>query len=156
MGMSNRMTEELAAIAFILPQSISASVVYSDVIPINALQYGRRFMGILSVGAIGSSASVSGSWYWSATTGGSYVAITGTAITADTAGSDVHVVEVSTEQAIAFAAGVGFIKFGIASATAATYCSFVAIGGQLSQNPPNGLINTKVVEVVTGPVASVG
>ena len=155
MAMTNRVTEESAAVAYILPQAISSSVTYSDAISIDALQHGRRFVANVLVGTIGASATVTGGFYWAATSGGAYTAITGVQISSDTVGSDAHVVEVSVEQVLAFASTAKYIKFGIASATANTTCAVVVTGYQLSQNPPNGLINSKTAEVVTGPVAGI-
>lgn len=155
MAMTNRVTEESLPVAYILPQAVAQSLVYSDAIPLDAIGHGRRFVADVMLGTIGSGASVTGGFYWCATSGGFYVAITGVQMTADTAGSRAHVVEVSTEQVLAFAPTAGFIKFAIVSATANTTCAVVVRGFQLSQNPVNQLTNTTCVELVTGPVSGI-
>lgn len=115
---SARITETENLVATIQTVNGTGSY-YSDAINLNG-DSGRRFEADVNVGAIGASATVDFEFQWSATSGGTYATVTGTAITQDTAGSKTHRVECSTEQVVQLHPTAKFIKGYLKTLVAAT------------------------------------
>ena len=147
MPMTERMGEGLNLCSAI--QSISGTgSYYGDAIKLDNTT-GRRFLMIVNVGAIGSSATVDAELRWSATSSGTYVTITGTAIVQDVAGGKDHVIEVSTEQVMNFAAGARFMKPYIKTLVAATPISVVVLGANMAY-PPATNSAANIGQVING------
>lgn len=124
----NRLSEELAVISTIDPVSQSAATVTGD--SIDMADY-HKVLFVLSVGALGASATVDFSVKGDAASGGSYSTnITDKAITQLTkAGTDDNkqvIVEVTSEEV--GAQGYRYIRPSLTVATAACLVSVVALG----------------------------
>jgi hypothetical protein len=103
---------------------------------------GRKFVAVVNVGVIGSSGTVDGAFYWSATSGGSYSAIGSASLVQDTAGSKIHTVEVSTDKVVATYPTAKWLKFGVSIGTANTPVGAVVLstdGGYLPTTDASAL-----------------
>lgn len=118
MGYSVRLTESENVISTIQTKNSTGSY-YGDVINL-AQDNGRRFEADINVGAIGASATVDFEFQWSATSGGTYATVTGSAITQDTTGGKTHRVEVNTEQVLQLYPTARFMKPYLKTLVAAT------------------------------------
>jgi hypothetical protein len=88
----------------ITPATLASS--YTDAID---LSRARRWLTELVVPTL-SSSTVNFGLYWSATSSGTYVAVTGTSITAETTGNKVFQIETTTDAITNFASGAKWMK----------------------------------------------
>lgn len=126
MSYAVRATESVSVVATIQTVNGVGSW-YSDAIDISKY---RRFVAYINEGTIGSSSTVDFGFQGSATSGGSYATtgLTTSAITQDTAGSILNVVEVATEQVYNAAPTVAYLKGYLKIAVAATPTSVTILG----------------------------
>lgn len=125
---SNRnLSESLAVVGVINPTSQAAAESLSGAVN-TALH--RRLLAVIQVGAFGASATVDAVFKASATAGGSYVAVPGSAITQMlAAGGNNKVVELELKAETLAALGVGpYVKLSVTVGTAATLTSAVVYG----------------------------
>jgi len=131
-----RITDRMACVGNVLAQSVT-TIQSTDAIN---LGLWNRVLFVVSVGAIGASATVTFTVTSSTTSGGSYTALTGVNIGNDTTGTHVWLVEVDTQavyNALNLANGTDiFIKGNVTSTTAATPCAVVALAEGGHYLPP--------------------
>lgn len=157
--MMNKIQEDTLVVSEILPVTATGSVALSPAISLSAAS-GRHFNAYVLGGVRANSATLDGGWYWSATSGGSYVAITGTALTTDSASSLVHQSEVSTEQALAFAPTATYIKFGVTLGVGASPYAALVVARDSTYQPVSltagsGGASARLGQSVSGPVSNV-
>jgi hypothetical protein len=132
---TNRPGEVVDILATIQPIAGTPGTFLSDAIALSSAT-GRRLWALIQCGAIGSSATVTASLVGSATSGGSYAAITGAALTADSTGGNVHTITAGIDWIKYVAPTVNFVKLQVVTATAATPISGIVLGFDCSNNPP--------------------
>lgn len=121
---NENISEALAVVGQIAPVSTSTTVATAA---FNGAGF-YRFLAILNVGALGSSATVNAGFEASTTSGGSYTAITATEITQISTGStNLVLVELKAETIAGLAVGP-FLKFYVTVGTAASLVSAVVVG----------------------------
>lgn len=127
MAYAEKASERVSVVGLVLPiATFSATAYKTDAIDMSKY---RRFLFIVPVGVIGSSATVDFNVAWSATSGGTYASLgTGAAIVQDTAGSDWHLIEVATEFVYNAHPTAGWLKGQLTIGTANTPCAVVALG----------------------------
>src|SRR5215469_2754003 len=89
----------------ITPATLASS--YTDAVD---LSRARRWLAELAVPTLSGGSTVNFGLYWSATSGGTYVAVTGTSITAETTGNKVFQIETTTDAFTNFASGAKWMK----------------------------------------------
>ncbi len=120
----------------IQPAPGTAGTLLSDAIPLDS-DTGRRFLATVLTGTIGSSGTVDVSFVGATTSGGSYtIALTGSAITQDITGGNVHMIVIGTDWILANAPTAKFIKLKIVTAVAATPVAAIVQGFDCAHNPP--------------------
>jgi len=134
MTMTARVTEESTVVAYIASQAGTANTYYSDAISIDA-DTARRLVAYVNVGAIGTNATVDASLAWCNTSGGSYSAITSTAITQDTTGSHVHQLEATVENILANFPTAKYVKAKVITAVNATPFGVTVVGFDPAHRP---------------------
>ena len=129
MSYTERLSQSLAVVATIDPQSATAGTYLTDAV--DMLQFRRAFF-ILSVGALTASNTSDFTVTGCSTSGGTYALVTGkTATQLTKAGSDDNkqvIIEVTAEEAAA--QGFRFLKGQLITATAAALASVVVLAGQ--------------------------
>lgn len=144
MDFLRNLSESLAVVGKIDPTSQAASTVLSGAI--NTKLY-RRIFAVVQVGALGSSATVNAKFTAAPTSGGSYVDVTGAAITqVDTAGSKIAILELKAETLAALGLG-GFVKLSLTVGTAATLTSAVIYGSCARYEPASDNNDASVASV---------
>ncbi len=135
-GYSAKWVDAEAVVDQIIPASNAAGALLTGAIDLSKY---RRFVFIIPVGVIGSN-TVDFAVQWSATSAGTYATLTGTSIaqvkTANSNGSKVQVVEVSTEQIINQQSGATFIKGLLTTGTSNVIACVVVIGLEPRFLPP--------------------
>ena len=134
MTMTMRVTEESAVVGFIASNAGTAGTFLSDAISLDA-DTGLRFVADINTGTIGSSGTVDAQFRWSATSGGTYATVTGTAMTQNTTGSKVDSIEVMVENILANFPLANYIKLQVITAVAATPFSAVIRGFDGAHKP---------------------
>lgn len=123
--MGHKLYEDWGIVATIDPTSWSAAEHLSDEIDMKSY---HAICAIVSVGALGSSGTVDGGFKASATSGGSYAAVSGKSITQLTqAGTDDNkqvIVHLRSDET----GGKEFVKFYLTPGTAASLGSVVVLG----------------------------
>lgn len=138
MSMTNRVTEGSAVLGTIGANAGTAGTFLSNAIPLDC-DSARRIVADINLGTIGASGTVDAKLRWSATSGGTYADVTGTAMTQDVTGSRVDTIEASVEQIMSFAPTANFVKLQVITAVAATPFSAVIRGFDAAHLPvPNG------------------
>ncbi len=144
MDYNRNLSESLAVVGKIDPSSQAAGELLSGAI--NMLTH-RRIFAIISVGAFGASATVDATFKASSTSGGTYAAVTGTAITQALAGGGNNIVlEIELKAETLAQLGVGpFVKLSVTVGTAATLTSAVVLGacGRFEPESDNDLTAVK-------------
>lgn len=147
-GFQERLSEGIAVLSSIDPDAYAAGSYNGDVIDMKLV---RRVLYIVSVGTLGSSATVDFLVKGDTTSGGSYTTtVTGKAITQLTqAGSDDDkqvLVEVTAEEVAA--QGFRYIRDTLTVATAACDAGVVGLGGALRYAPASDYDLASVDEIV--------
>jgi hypothetical protein len=130
---SERITECTNLVATIQTKNATGSY-YSDAISL-ASNIGRRYVAYVSEGTIGSSGTVDFQFQWSATSGGTYATITGTAMAQDTVGGKTFMIETNTEQVISFAPTATYMKGYLKTLVAATPTSVIILATEMDYKP---------------------
>lgn len=143
------LSESLAVVATIDPQSVGVGTANTDVID---LKLYRRVLFVLAVGALGASGTVDFAVRGDSASGGSFTTnITGKAITQLTkAGSDDNkqvVVEISAEEAAA--QGFRYVRGLLTVGTAASQACVVVLAGGLRYSPAAEFDLASVDEIVS-------
>lgn len=147
MDYNRNVSEQLSELGIISPVSQGAGSVLSAAI--NAKLH-RRIFAIVQVGVFGASATVDAQLQASATSGGAYTLITGTAITQLlAAGGNGKVVIIELKAETLAALGVGpFVKLQITVGTAATLVSGVVFGADERYEPASDWNGAEVAQIV--------
>jgi hypothetical protein len=148
MGYTERLSQQLAVVGTVDPQSATAETYLTDAID---MKQHRRVLFIVAVGALTSSNTTDFSVVGDPVTGGSYATtITGKAITQLTkAGSDDNkqvLVEVTAEECAA--QGVAFIKGKLVTAAAAALACVIALADATRYGPASNFDLASVDEIV--------
>ena len=145
--MSERISEKVAVVGIIDPDAYTAATYLTAAIEMSLLD---RVAFIVQVGTMATNSTVDFSVTASATSGGSYVALTGKAITQLTeAGTDSDkqaIVEVTGDEVLA--QGYRYIKGSLVVATAASDAGVIALGSSLRYQPAENYDLTSVDEIV--------
>jgi hypothetical protein len=145
--MTNRVTEESTVVGFIGSNAGTAGTFLSDAVSLDS-ENGRRFLADIVVGTIGSSATVDAKFRWSATSGGTYADVTGTAMAQDITGSRVDTIETTAEYVKATYPTANYIKLQVITAVAATPFGAVIRGYDGGHKPPSAGTDQGTVTVV--------
>lgn len=94
MDANRNVTEALAILGVISPSSQGVGEALSG--PVNMSRY-RRLFAAINIGAVGGAGTVDAKFVASATSGGTYTAVTGTSITQIAAASKIVVIELKAE-----------------------------------------------------------
>lgn len=124
---SNRLSQQLALVATIDPQSVGVGTSDSDAVDMATF---RRCAFVVLTGVLGASATVDFKLRWSATSGGTYADITGKAITQLVKASHDNsqaIVEITAEELLTADATARFVKGRITVGTAASIVGVVAL-----------------------------
>lgn len=127
MDYNRNVSEALAPVGQITPTSQAAGEQLSAAIN---MQLHRRLFAVISVGAFGASATLDAVFKASSTSGGTYTAVTGAAITQMlAAGGNNKIVTIEVKAETLAALGVGpWVKLSVTVGTAATLTSAVVLG----------------------------
>lgn len=146
--MSSHLSERLAIVATIDPQSASAGNYDSDAVDVSKFE---RVMFVLLAGALGSSGTVDFKLRESDASGGTYGDISGKAATQLTqAGTDDNkqvVIEIKADE---LTDGKRFVKARVTTATAASLVALVALAGEARDRPISADDLASVDEIVRG------
>jgi hypothetical protein len=126
------LSQRLPVLGVVYPSSQAAGTAATAAID---LSQARQIEFLVIVGTIGASATVDFQVTGSATSGGTYTAISGTSITQITASSKIAKVVVRVDQLNALGLGYNFIKGSITVGTAATGTCVIALGGDSTYEP---------------------
>lgn len=143
---SERLTEVLNEEASIL---IATATIGSEFTAAIALANGVKHIFVIAVPTLSGGATVDFGVYWCATSGGSYASLgTGYAITTDSTGGKVHLVEVDTTQIIQSQSTALYIKGYLQQKVAASAPTVTAFAGVVPFAPVT-MADTASGQIVT-------